>query len=231
MTASCVRRRWPAATAPTSTSAPASRVSEPVAASAAATWSSRSATAARTSATRMPVTLGRASVTARSRAPWSGRRRRARSRYACAARGQQAGAGDHGEVQRQRAPGDVAQAGDPQVDVAAQHVDPDGVADTDAPALGQAGVERDQRRAAVVGRPPVAGDDPRAGRRGGGIGQAAVAAQRPARCRAWRAPGRPARRARDDAGAQAGTWRRSVAPGVALAPAPRSGEAGCSGCR
>ena len=32
----------------------------------------------------------------------------------------------------------------------------------DAPALGQAGIERDQRRAVVVGRPPLPGDDPRA---------------------------------------------------------------------
>ena len=41
-----------------------------------------------------------------------------------------------------------------QVDVAAEHVDPDGVADADAPAAGQLGVERHQRRAVVVGRPP-----------------------------------------------------------------------------
>ena len=45
------------------------------------------------------------------------------------------------EVQRQALPGDVAQAGNLQVDVAAQHVDPDGVADMDPPASGEAGVE------------------------------------------------------------------------------------------
>src|ERR1700710_386481 len=50
-----------AAMAPTRTRVPASRVSAPVTLRAAAIWSSRSARADRTSWTRIPVTLGRAS--------------------------------------------------------------------------------------------------------------------------------------------------------------------------
>ena len=44
---------------------------------------------------------------------------------------QQAGARHHGEVQGQALPGNVAQTGNSQVDIAAQDVDPDGVADAD----------------------------------------------------------------------------------------------------
>ncbi len=45
----------------------------------------------------------------------------------------------------------------------------------------RSGVERDERRPVIVGRPPRAGDEPRAGRQRGGIGQPAIAAQCPSR--------------------------------------------------
>jgi hypothetical protein len=45
----------------------------------------------------------------------------------------------------------------------------------------QFGVERDQRRTVVIRRPPIAGNDTRPIRRLGGVGQPAVAAQRPFR--------------------------------------------------
>ena len=92
-----------------------------------------------------------------------------------------------------------------QVDVAAEHVDPDGVADADAPAFGQAGIERHQRRRRCSRRGHHwPGDDACARRRRGGVGQAAIAAQRPGGVgRRLDLVGRHAVH-RDDAGAQAG---------------------------
>ena len=82
--------------------------------------------------------------------------------------------------------------------------------------FGQAGVERDQRRAVVVGRPPLAGDELRAVRRRRGVGQAAVAAAAPRRCRASPRPGRPARRSPRRSGRAAiGTCWMSSTPGEA----------------
>ena len=74
-----------------------------------------------------------------------------------------------------------AQIGDHGGDLAAEQVDAQRVADLEPHAARQGGVEGDERRAAVVGRPPLAGGEPRASRQGRRIGQAAVAAQRPLR--------------------------------------------------
>ena len=166
----------------------------------------------------MPVTLGSASVTARSRPPCSGAGDPDRGDVRVRRVLQQAGAGHHGEIQRQALPGDVAQAGDLEVDVAAEHVDADRVADADAPALGQAGVERHQRRAVVVGRPPAVrrrcGCPAAARRHRSGRGRRAA----PTRVRASRAPGRRARR----------SPRRCGRAGWAPAASPRRPAARCT---
>ena len=92
---------------------------------------------------------------------------------------EEARAGDHREVDRQRPPGNVAQAGDRQVDVAAENIHPDDVADADAPALGQSGVKGNQRFSGVILWPPGPGGQMGSFRHRGRIGQATVAAQRP----------------------------------------------------
>ena len=65
------------------------------------------------------------------------------------------------------------------VDIAAEHVDDDGIADLDAEPVGHLLLHRDERRAGIVGRPPSAGDDLGAFRRLRGEGHAAIALQRP----------------------------------------------------
>ena len=194
MTASWMRRRWPAATAPTSTSAPATRVSDPVAVSAAATWSEqrghRGQHVFHADAGDVRQRVGHDAEQPALVRPSDADGGDVRVRRVL----QQAGARHHGEVQRQALPGDVAQAGDLQVDVAPEHVDPDDVADADAPAARKVGVERHQRWAVVVGWPPVPGDDARARaaawRHRSGRGRLAA----PIACRASPAPGPPARR-------------------------------------
>ena len=64
-------------------------------------------------------------------------------------------------------------------DLAAQHVQGHGVADLQSGALGDLLVERDQGGAGIIGRPPFAVGDHGAGRRGRGIGDAAVAVTAP----------------------------------------------------
>ena len=114
---------------------PASSVTEEVARSATPTRASSPATASSASRTRMPETLGKASVSARS-TPALGLRACAHGRDVRVRRGlQQAGGGDHDVVDAEPPPLDLAQRGDPQVDVAAQHVDGDDVEPMpDAPA-------------------------------------------------------------------------------------------------
>ena len=68
---------------------------------------------------------------------------------------------DHEEVDRQTLPGDVAQAGHSKVNVPAEDVHPDSVADSHVPAFRHIRVERDQRRTVVVHWPPLAGDNAR----------------------------------------------------------------------
>ena len=197
-------------------------------------WPSRSATARSTSATRMPVTFGSASVTARSIAGVRRRRRRGRWRCAvCGACDSRPGAGDHGEVERQRAPRDVAQVGDLQVDVAAQHVDPDACRRPPRPSPSP-GRRRTRPAAGRRSRPATsARRQPRA-RRGivPAIGQAAVAAQRPGRAGRRPAPastGTPftaTMRARSH-----GTVWMSCDPRLAPPARCGSGRAGRSGCR
>ena len=65
--------------------------------------------------------------------------------------------------------------------VAAEHVHADRVADRQAEIVGDLLLERDERLAVIVGRPPIAGDDSGILRHRLRIGDAAVAAERPAR--------------------------------------------------
>jgi hypothetical protein len=59
--------------------------------------------------------------------------------------------------------------------IAAEHVDDDLVADLELETVGDLFLQRDQRRAVIVGRPPGALDDLGAFGKFAGIGQAAVA--------------------------------------------------------
>ena len=152
----------------------------------------------------MPVTFGKASVTARSRDALVGVGNTDGGDVRVGRMLEQAGTGDQREIQRQALPGDLAQAGNLQIDIAAEHIDPDGVADMDAPAAGEGGIERHERRAVILGPPPVACDDVVAGGRIGGVGQSPIAAQRPGSVRrGLDLVGRNAIH-RDDAGSEAG---------------------------
>ena len=134
ITASWVRRRWPAATAPDQHQRAGDQGQRPGGGRARRRpGRAAPATAASTSSTRMPVTLGSASVTARSRPPWSGPATRTVAMWVCGACASRPGLATMTKFSDERLPGDVAQAGDLQVDVAAQHVDPDGVADAACP--------------------------------------------------------------------------------------------------
>ena len=99
-----------------------------------------------------------------------------------------------------------------------EHVDPDDVADADAPAAGKLGIERYQRRPAVVGWPPVSGDDRgcrmAAWRHRSGRGRLAA----PIAYQASPAPGPPARRSPPRCG-RAG-WEPGASPRHPAAPAP-----------
>ena len=88
---------------------------------------------------------------------------------------------DDREVDAEAGVVDPPQVGDLRGDLAAQHIDGQRVAGLQPHAGGQRGVERDQRGAAVIRRPPCAGDDLGARRNVGRVGQATVAAQRPLR--------------------------------------------------
>jgi hypothetical protein len=68
---------------------------------------------------------------------------------------------DDRKIEAQRMPVDLAQRGDPGLDLAAQHVEGEGVAEPHSEPLGQIGVERNEGRPRIVGRPPLPGDDPR----------------------------------------------------------------------
>ena len=85
----------------------------------------------------------------------------------------------HDEIDAEVLPIDAAQVGDAGGDVAAEHVDGDGVAELQAQPVGDAALERHQRRPVVVRLPPFAGDETRAFRHILRVGDAAVALQHP----------------------------------------------------
>ncbi len=87
------------------------------------------------------------------------------------------------EIDRQSLPFDAPQRADLRVDVAAEHVDRDAVAQPKAEGARQLGIEGNELRAAIVGRPPLACDDARTLGRRCRIGHATVAIDRPARLR------------------------------------------------
>src|SRR5690606_22822987 len=75
----------------------------------------------------------------------------------------QAGREDHDEVDREFRPINGTEVGDLRFDVAAQDVNRQTIARTDADHFGRAGYQADQGRARIVRRPPLAGDDLGAG--------------------------------------------------------------------
>ena len=85
------------------------------------------------------------------------------------------------EIDAEVFPIDRAQIGDAGGDVAAEHVDGDGLADFQIEIVRRLALQRDERLAGVVRAPPLAVDHARAGRHRARIGDAAVAAQHPAR--------------------------------------------------
>ena len=92
-----------------------------------------------------------------------------------------AGRIDEDEVDRERRPFDAPQRGDLRLDVAAEDVHRDRVADTEIEVTGELGIEGDELRARVIRRPPLARHDAGADRLGRRVGDAAVAFDRPAR--------------------------------------------------
>ena len=226
-----MRRRWPAATAPASTSAPAASVSDPVA-----------------------IERRRRAGSTDRRPPQARRRRGCRRRWAarpsrraaacpcrdrsartvaicmCGACSSRPGLATIVKFSPSVRHAMSRRLATLQVDIAAEHVDADRVADLHAPAAREVGVERDERRPVVVRRPPRPGDEPRAvrlcrRRRSGRDRRAA-----PTRVsRQSHAPGRPARRSPRRC-ARAGwalpsdrscpAWRRRSA---GTAPSDRSG--------
>src|ERR1700758_543285 len=87
----------------------------------------------------------------------------------------------HDEVYRKRLPVDLAQARDLGIDIAAENVDRDGVAELEAESLGDIGIEGDKRRTGIILGPPSALDQSRGWRHVIGISEAAVAREHPAR--------------------------------------------------
>ena len=85
----------------------------------------------------------------------------------------------HDEIDRQRFPLDLAEIGDPGRDVAAEHIDGDGIADLQAEFAGFLRREGDERLAGIVRRPPGPLRQRRVFRPVFSIGDAAVAAQDP----------------------------------------------------
>ena len=63
------------------------------------------------------------------------------------------------EIDPEPRPVDAAQIGDRRGDLAAEQVDRQRIPDLQPHAMRQLGIERDERRPAVIGRPPAAGDD------------------------------------------------------------------------
>ena len=86
---------------------------------------------------------------------------------------------DDDEVEAHRVPVDLAERCDPGVDLAAEDRDGEIVPDLEPGRLRCLDIERDQRRAGIIGRPPFACDDPAAFRHVARISEAAVAAQEP----------------------------------------------------
>ena len=202
-------------------------------ASAAAILSSKPATASSTSATRMPghVRQRVGHGTQQGRPARAGAARTV-AICVCGACSSRPGLATMTKLSDERAPVDVAQAGDLEVDVAAEHVDPDGVAEPTPQPSRHAGIERDERRPSVIRRPPAPGDDPRAFRRRRGVGQAAVAAQRPSRFRGGLHLIGRARRSRATMRARRlGTSLQIRSPPAGLERALRTRAAGRSGCR
>src|SRR5579863_2985585 len=63
---------------------------------------------------------------------------------------------DEYEIDRESAPIHLAQIGDGRRDVAAKHVDGDRIADLQAKSSSDLLIERDERRAGIIARPPLA---------------------------------------------------------------------------
>ena len=89
----------------------------------------------------------------------------------------------HDKVDAEPLPVDRAQICDRGGYFAAEQVDSQRVTDFKAHAAGQRGIERDERRALIIGRPPSAGREARALRHTRGISETTVAAQHPLRFR------------------------------------------------
>ena len=87
------------------------------------------------------------------------------------------------EIDAQVFPLDGAQVGDAGLDVAAEHVDHDRIADLEIEAVGDLLLERDERRPLGVGGPPASLDHGRAARHVGRERDAAIALQHPGRVR------------------------------------------------
>ena len=129
--------------------------------------SSRVFTCATMSDTRIALTIGRSGVSCRSKR--GGRRLRAgrdRGHQRVGRRLQRARREDDREIEAHAAPVDLAQRCDPRLDRPAEHGDGQRVADLQAECRGGIQVDADQRRAAIVCRPPIAGDDAVGGRQG-----------------------------------------------------------------
>ena len=124
------------------------------------------ATAASASRTGIAETFGKRSVTARTSASSSAGGSVDGGEVGLRRRFERARREHDREIDAEPRPIDLAQIGDARGDLAAEQVDGQRVADLEPHAARQLGVERDQRRAVVVGRPPFAGDEcaSRAGR-------------------------------------------------------------------
>src|SRR3546814_12748170 len=87
---------------------------------------------------------------------------------------ERAGREDDDEVEPHRVPVDLAERGDLRLDLAAQDGDGDSVADLQPHRVRRLAVERDERLAVLVRRPPASFDDPAPFRTLAGVGEAAV---------------------------------------------------------
>ena len=94
---------------------------------------------------------------------------------------QRVGREDHDEVDAHAPPVHLPEARHLGGDLAAQHIDGDLVAELESKSLGDVSDDGDAGSAIIVLRPPLAGHQRRAFRHCFGIGEAAVAAQRPGR--------------------------------------------------
>ena len=94
---------------------------------------------------------------------------------------QDSGGEYHDEVDIEGRPVDPAQARHLGRELAPQHVDGEGVAEAEAEVARHLFRQRDQRRPVMVRGPPFAGNDLRARRRVGGVGEADVALHHPFR--------------------------------------------------